>query len=185
MQNSQKNPKPHMKVAVGSLNPTKVNAVKEAFQRIYPTTNWIVEGVNVPSSVKDQPMSDKESIRGATNRAKRAMKKLDADYGVGIEGGMQKIGKEWFTSGWAVVVDKEGTIGTGSSIKMSVPPKLLDLILHGMELGHANDIVFKQNNSKHSNGHFGLMTNDAITRTSAYQNAVFCALGRFLHPEVF
>ncbi len=130
-------------------------------------------------------MSDKQSIRGSTNRAKRAMKKVKADYGVGIEGGMQKIGDEWFTSGWAVIVDKDGVIGRGSSISMSVPPKLLEIILSGIEMGHANDMVFKKKNSKHTNGHFGLMTDDAITRTRAYQDAVLCALGRFLHPEVF
>ncbi len=174
-----------MKVAVGSLNPTKINAVKLAFEKVFPDTKWEVEGVSVPSGVPDQPMSDKQSIRGSTNRAKRALKKLDADYGVGIEGGMQRIGNEWFTSGWAVVVSNDGIVGKGSSIKMVVPPKLLEIILSGVEMGHANDIVFKKSNSKHANGHFGLMTNDAITRTDAYQDAVFCALGRFLHPEVF
>ncbi len=174
-----------MKVAVGSQNPTKVNAVKKAFEKVFPNVLWEVIGVGVPSGVADQPMTDRESIRGATNRAKRSLKKCNADFGVGIEGGMQKVGKEWFTSGWVVIVNKGGEIGTGSSIRMSIPPMLLKLILDGNELGHANDIVFKQTNSKHGDGHFGLMTNNAITRTSAYQDAVFTALSRFLHPEVF
>ena len=174
-----------MKVAVGSQNPTKINAVKKAFEKVFPQTSWEVTGVDVPSGVADQPITDRESIRGATNRAKRAMKKHKTDYGVGIEGGMQKVGKEWFTSGWVVIIDKEGMVGTGSSIRMSIPPKLLELILDGNELGHANDIIFKQTNSKHGDGHFGLMTNNAITRTNAYQDAVYSALGRFLHPEVF
>jgi inosine/xanthosine triphosphatase len=174
-----------MKVAVGSKNPTKINAVKIAFETVFPGEEIIVEGVSVPSGVSDQPMSDKEAIRGARNRAKRSMKKIKADFGVGLEGGMQKVNKEWFTSGWAVVINREGIIGIGSSISMIIPPKLLELILDGKELGHANDIVFKQTNSKHASGHFGIMTNDAITRTNAYRDGVFSALGRFLHPEVF
>ncbi|MBA3724250.1 MAG: DUF84 family protein [Candidatus Levybacteria bacterium] len=174
-----------MKVAVGSQNLTKVNAVKKAFEKVFPNTLWEVIGVDVPSGVANQPMTDRESIRGATNRAKRSLKKCNADFGVGIEGGMQKVGKEWFTSGWVVIINKEGIIGTGSSIRMTIPPKLLTLILDGVELGHANDLVFKQTNSKHGDGHFGLMTNNVITRTSAYQDAVFTALSRFLHPEVF
>jgi inosine/xanthosine triphosphatase len=174
-----------MKVAVGSLNPTKINAVKIAFEKAFPNESIEVEGVNVLSGVKDQPMSDKETLRGGKNRAKRALKKLNADYGVGIEGGMQKIGSEWYTSGWAVIINKEGIIASGSSIRMSIPPKLLELILDGIELGHANDIVFKQTNSKLASGHFGIMTNDNITRTNAYRDGVFSALGRFLHPEVF
>jgi inosine/xanthosine triphosphatase len=174
-----------MKVAVGSKNPTKINAVKIAFETVFPDEEWIVEGVDVPSGVSDQPMSDRETVRGAKNRAKRSLKKIKADFGVGIEGGMQKVGKEWFTSGWAVVVNKEGVMGLGTSIRMIIPPKLLELILAGTELGHANDIVFKQTNSKHASGHFGIMTNDAISRTHAYRDGVFSALGRFLHPEVF
>lgn len=174
-----------MKVAVGSLNPTKINAVKIAFEKAFPLETCEVIGVSVPSGVSDQPMSDKETLRGGKNRAKRALRKLSADYGVGIEGGLQKIGKDWYTSGWAIVVDKEGNIGSGSSIRMSIPPKLLELILNGTELGHANDIIFKQTNSKHASGHFGIMTNDNITRTNAYRDGVLSALGRFLHPEVF
>lgn len=174
-----------MKVAVGSLNPTKVTAVKIAFEKAFPRESCEVIGVSVPSGVSDQPMSDRETLRGGTNRAKRALKKFNADFGVGIEGGLQKIGKEWYTSGWAVIVSRDGVVGTGSSIRMSIPPKLLELILNGTELGHANDIVFKQTNSKHASGHFGIMTNDNVTRTNAYRDGVFSALGRFLHPEVF
>lgn len=174
-----------MKIAVGSHNPVKIAAVKEAFETAFPKETFVVQGVTVLSGVSDQPMSDKESIRGATNRAKRSMKKIKADYGVGLEGGMQKIGKEWYTSGWSVVVSKDGIIGCGSSISMVIPPKLLEHIMNGIELGVANDLVFKEINSKHAGGHFGIMTNGAVSRTAAYKDAVFSALGRFLHPEVF
>lgn len=175
----------HMKVAVGSLNPTKINAVKIAFEKAFPLESCEIVGVSVPSGVKDQPMSDKETLRGGKNRAKRALKEFNADYGVGIEGGMQKIGSDWYTSGWVVIMNREGIFGCGSSVRMIIPPKLLELILCGTELGHANDIIFKQTNSKHASGHFGIMTNNAVTRTNAYRDGVLSALGRFLHPEVF
>ena len=34
--------------------------------------------------MRDQPLSDKESIEGATARAKQALKEANADYGIGI-----------------------------------------------------------------------------------------------------
>ncbi len=80
-----------MKVAIGSQNPTKVNAVKKAFEKVFPNISWEFTGVDVPSGVADQPMTDRESISGATNRAKQSLKKCNADFGVGIEGGMQMI----------------------------------------------------------------------------------------------
>lgn len=172
-------------IAVGSKNPVKITAVKEAFEKVFPNQIIDVQGVEVHSGVSDQPMSDKESIRGATKRAKDSLKKLNADFGVGLEGGLQKVNKYWFTSGWAIILSKEKEIGIGSSIRMIVTPKMMELINKGYELGKVNDMLFQQENTKHATGQFGLMTNNAITRASCYRDGVISALSRFIHPEVF
>jgi inosine/xanthosine triphosphatase len=174
-----------MKIAVGSKNPVKIACVQQAFEKVFPDTTWEVEGIDVVSGVSDQPMSDKESITGARNRAKKALESLGADYGVGLEGGLQEIEGNWFDAGWIVVVDKEGNEGIGSTIRMMTPEKMMDLIKQGMELGHVNDKLFGLENSKHGDGHFGLMTNGAITRTDGYRDGVIAALARFIKPEVF
>lgn len=174
-----------MKIAVGSKNPVKIACVQQAFEKVFPDTTWEVEGIDVVSGVSDQPMSDKESITGARNRAKKALESLGADYGVGLEGGLQEIEGNWFDAGWIVVVDKEGNEGIGSTIRMMTPEKMMDLIKQGMELGHVNDKLFGMENSKHGDGHFGLMTNGAITRTDGYRDGVIAALARFIKPEVF
>lgn len=174
-----------MKVAVGSKNPVKISAVKQAFEIVFPDETWIVEGVDVKSGISDQPMSDRECIRGAKNRAKRAMKKLNADFGVGLEGGLHKIDKRWFDTGWMVVLDKKGQEGIGSTIRMRTPDKMMKYIHEGMELGHVNDLIFKKKNSKQAEGHFGLMTGNKITRTSAYVDGIVSALVSFLHPDLF
>lgn len=185
MPHSHNNKPTIKKVAVGSLNPAKIESVELAFTALFPNIQWQIEGVSVPSSVTDQPMSDKETIRGATNRAKRALKQLKADYGVGLEGGMQKIGKDWYECGWAVIIDSDGTKGCGSSFRLFVPPQIMKHIEEGKELGDAIDIVFHTKNAKHSNGFFGLMTDDQITRPLGYRDGIIAALSRFLHPEVF
>ena len=174
-----------MRVVVGSKNPVKITATKEAFEKIFPDDEWIVEGVDVASEVSDQPMSDKESITGARNRAKKALDLLSADYGVGLEGGLQEIDGTWFDSGWMVVVDRKGNEGIGSTIKMKTPEKIMKLINQGLELGIANDLVFHTKNSKHAQGHFGLMTKNAITRKSGYRDGVIAALSRFVQPDLF
>ena len=61
------------KVAVGSKNPVKIEAVRLAFKTAWPRKEWAVEGVEVDSGVPDQPMSDEESICGARNRAQRSL----------------------------------------------------------------------------------------------------------------
>lgn len=174
-----------MKVAIGSKNPVKIAAVKEAFEKIWPDKEFSFEGIEVASGVSDQPMSDEESIKGGTTRAQLAIEALNADFGVGLEGGLQEISGKWFDCGWIVVVDRQGGEGVGSSIKMITPPKMMELIHKGVELGHVNDIIFQKTNSKQGNGHFGHMTNDAITRQSGYRDGIISALAVFLHPELF
>ena len=76
-----------MKVAIGSKNPVKIEAVKEAFGKVWPDQDFEFIGIEVPSGVPDQPMSDEESIKGATTRANNALDRLNADFGIGLEGG--------------------------------------------------------------------------------------------------
>lgn len=172
-------------MAVGSKNPVKIEAVRLAFEQIWPKKKWRVIGIKVNHGITDQPMSDRESIQGAKNRSRRALKKLGADFGVGLEGGLQKIGKLWFDCGWAVVVDKQGKIGIGSTARMIVPARIIKLVKQGKELGEALDKIFNRTNVKQAEGHFGLMTNKVITRTQGYRDGVIMALARFIQPQLF
>ena len=174
-----------MKIAVGSKNPAKIKAVQFAFEQVFPNAEIHVEGVSVGSDVPDQPMHVEETLTGARNRATKAIAALQADYGIGLEGGLEEIKGHWFTSGWIVIVDKDGREGIGSSIRMELPERVMQYIRQGVELGKATDALFHTVNAKHSQGYFGLMKDDAVTRDKAYSDAVLSALSRFIHPEVF
>jgi inosine/xanthosine triphosphatase len=174
-----------MKIAVGSLNPVKIEAVKEAFSIVWPDIGCEVMGVEVVSGVPAQPMSDRESIRGAINRANKAISAANADYGVGLEGGLQKIGKRWFACGWIAVIDGQGVLGIASTARIKTPPKIITLVNEGIELGSAIDLVFKITNSKQNEGHFGVMTKGIIKRQDAYREGVVVALSRFIRPEIY
>lgn len=174
-----------MKVAIGSTNPVKIKAVEDAFKKVWPSKRFKFISIEVNSGVSSQPMSDLESIRGARNRAKRVLKSSGADFSVGLEGGLQKIGKDWFDSGWIVVLSKEGEEGIGSSIKMRTPSKMIEHIKSGLELGEVDDLLFGVSNSKQKEGHFGLMTKNKINRAKAYRDAVISALARFINPAIF
>ena len=68
---------------------------------------------------------------------------------------------------------------------MEVPPKMMKLIQEGKELGKVVDIVFNVENSKQTNGHFGLMTGKTITRKEGYRDGVIAALAAFINQQVF
>lgn len=174
-----------MNIAVGSTNPVKIEAVRLAFEKVWPDITWNVSGLEVSSDISKQPMSDIESITGARNRANAVLHQNDTDYGVGIEGGIEKIGEHWFDCGWIVVIDKHGTEGIGSSLRLMVPRSMVQSIQAGKELGEVIDEVFGRTNAKQAEGHFGLMTNSVITRTSGYVDGIVAALARFIHPQLF
>jgi inosine/xanthosine triphosphatase len=130
-------------------------------------------------------MSNAESIHGARTRATSSRELVDADFGVGIESGLERIEGAWYSTGWVVIVDRAGREGISSSMLRPVPLPSMALVLQGMELGHANDRVFGTTNSKQATGLIGLLTNDALTREGVFRDAVISALARFLHPGLF
>src|SRR5690606_3803546 len=98
-------------VTVGSLNPVKVAATRAGFAAVWPESKWTVAGHDVASGVSAQPMSNGESIRGARNRALRALEAGGTAYGVGIESGLELIEGTWYSTGWVVIVDDTGREG--------------------------------------------------------------------------
>ena len=174
-----------MNVVVGSTNPVKVGAVLRAFKVVWPEESWEVTGVEVDSGVSDQPMSDTETIAGARNRAMEALRIREADFTVGLEGGLQEFEGKWFDSAWIIVRDKNGKEGVGSTIRIEMPKAMMDMINAGKELGDVDDFFFKDTNTKRGVGHFGLMTKGALTREGGYTDAVFVALASFMHPTLF
>jgi non-canonical (house-cleaning) NTP pyrophosphatase len=59
------------------------------------------------------------------------------------------------------------------------------LIQDGMELGHADDLVFQAQNSKQQGGSVGLLTHGLITREVYYQQAMVLALIPFLNESLY
>lgn len=173
------------KVIVASTNPVKIEAVKLGFQRMFPGEQFEFTGVSVPSEVSDQPMTNEETFQGAKNRTNNAeIHTPGADFYIGLEGGLAEFEGELAGSAW-VVCKSHGKIGKGRTGTFFLPEKVAALVRGGMELGKADDIVFNRENSKHQNGAVGILTHDAMTRTTYYIDAVILALIPFKNPELY
>lgn len=175
-----------IKIAVGSKNPVKIQAALAGFESMFSDQKFSAAGFEVASGVSDQPMSCEETLRGATNRA-NALKLIapEANFFVGIEGGIEVIGETLFASAWIVIVDATEKIGSGRSGSFALPPKVKQLVESGIELGHANDQVFQEHNSKQQGGAVGSLTGGVISRQSLYEHAMALALVTFKQPELF
>ncbi|EKB48465.1 inosine/xanthosine triphosphatase [Cecembia lonarensis] len=172
-------------IIVGSKNPVKISCTEAAFHQAFQGS-FLVEGLNVSSDVSDQPYGDEETFQGALNRARNSKNVFpEADYWVGIEGGVDLIQDEMHAFAWVVVLDSNDHIGKAKTSTFFLPKAIVDLVSKGMELGEADDKVFDRSNSKQENGAVGILTNGAIDRKEYYQQAVVLALIPFLKKELY
>ncbi len=169
------------KIFVASTNPTKIHAVLSGFKLMFPSEEFSVEGMSVPSGVSEQPQSDDETFQGARNRCKNIFHvKQDADFTVGIEGGIEEksFGMEAFA--WVVIKSRDDLFGAGRTATFFLPQNIADLIRQGKSLGEADNIVFGRVNSQQEQGAVGLLTHGVLDRTKCAVDAVVLALIPFL-----
>ncbi|HTE47607.1 MAG TPA: inosine/xanthosine triphosphatase [Gemmatimonadaceae bacterium] len=171
-------------IAVGSLNPVKISAVRSVFSALAPAA--VISGVSVASTVPDQPFGDDETIRGAIARASAARELLGAELGVGIEGGVVEVPDgSMRTCAWAAIVDGAGHSGIGGSLVMPLPDRVAEMIRGGLELGHAMDQLIGEHDTKRGKGAVGILTAGLVDRQRAYEALVAYAVAPFVSPDLF
>ncbi|EHK1075913.1 inosine/xanthosine triphosphatase [Vibrio parahaemolyticus] len=169
------------KVVIASLNPAKINAVKSAFQSAFPQQTFEFVGISVPSEVADQPMTNEETHRGAVNRVKNAKVEMPtADFYVGLEAGIEGN----VTFAW-MVIESDTHRGESRSASLMLPPEVLAQLADANELGDVMDKVFGTENIKQKGGAISLLTQNQLTRSSVYHQALILALIPFTNPDHF
>lgn len=185
-------------VAVGTTRKPKLNAVSEALQTIKPllapSTEFQIEGREVPSGVGHTPSSREELMRGARQRAE-ALVRLGIQLGqhwnyfVGLEGGLDVVRQNGvrhvFLESWAYVTD--GTLGFyGRSGAVEIPESLASEVLDkGVELGVAIDIFAGEKGVRDAQGAWGVLTGNRITRQDAFVVALVAAFAPFYNPALY
>lgn len=173
-----------------------------------------VEGFNVPSGVADQPMGDEETMMGADNRAKKAYEEYKKKFSivpnlaVGLEGGLEwcRDKKILTCMAWMVCYgkrnglmadilacpnsthytgDKKPIYGRAKTASFTIPPAVTELVKQGMELGEADDVVFKRINSKQGSGTVGILSGNIIDRSAYYEHALVLALVPWIRPDLY
>ncbi len=174
------------RIYIGSENPVKIESTRKGFEVVYKNSSkFEFIGKSVMSGVADQPMTNKETLLGAENRA-NTLKDIypDGDFYVGIEGGVQANRKQMEAFAWIVILGKK-IVGKAQTATFQLPPDIVDLINQGVELGHADDMVFRRKNSKQGNGAVGILTDNVIDRIAYYRHAVILALIPFLNEALY
>ena len=173
-----------MYIVMGSTSPVKVNATNQAFGTYFDDVK--VKALPLASGVKAFPTSDEETLRGALNRAREARSlEPEADFAVGIEGGLSRFGEYVLVKQVAVVI-KDDIIGIGVSAGYAAPERLLRQL--DMASDKSRSIIDSYLGRKEilsKEGVIGVLTNEALDRTKVTKDAVICALTRFVNPQFY
>ena len=116
-----------IRVAVGSKNPCKLEAVRLAFESVFQDCEVSILSENAKSEVSDQPMGDVETKQGAINRARNTWNIFNGtdsdeercDFAVGLEGGCEIMDHAtksdlWVMAWMAVIGQKKNMVYVNS-----------------------------------------------------------------------
>ena len=111
-----------MKIVIGSTSTPKISAVREVFGDFFREENIEIIALEVDSGVNKTPFSVEECILGGRNRIKKCQQQIsDADYYIGIEGGILKTAEFLFLAPWAVIFKrstKKESVGSGALVPL-------------------------------------------------------------------
>lgn len=192
---------PRMKVAVGSTRPTKVEAVKEAWQVFgaqllkdpdepveFLAYDVAGEGPAVPVSLPDLMKATLTGVESLILQLKR--ERAEADFYVALEGGFNVVNSHGprrlvFLESWVYVSDgHQGSFGHGGGI--AVPPAIANPVIdRGIELGIVLDRFSQETGIGNRQGTWGLLTRDILTRKHSYVIALIAAFAPFYNPEAY
>ena len=175
-----------IRVYVGSTNPVKVNAARQAFSQVFPNHIIHCEEMHAPSGVANQPMTEAETRLGAQNRVRYCFESSanqHMDFFVAMEGGVDQFEEGAATYAYVAILNSEERLMTGRSANLPLPNKVYQRLLGNDELGNVMDELFNTDNIRQKGGAIGLFTNHAATRESVYTQALVLALAPALHPE--
>jgi inosine/xanthosine triphosphatase len=109
-------------IVLGSTSEHKVNAVKNAIDRIRLYGSLSVATATVDSGVPEQPLGFDEIRAGAFARASRALLACEsADYAVGVENGLVYIGTGYIDIAVVCLLDRDDVNGSIYTTSAGLP----------------------------------------------------------------
>ena len=176
-----------MIIHVGSMNPVKVDAVKEAILDYLGFSYALVIAKDVSSGVSKQPLSIEEIVRGAVNRAKNAFDGWD--YSFGIESGLMAVpyAKSGYVniSACAIFDGSEQYLGLSSAFEY--PVAVIGLVKSGMDVDEAFYSLGLTSDPRigYSLGAINVLTMGRINRKELIKQGIMMAMAHLENKTLY
>lgn len=166
-------------IAIGSTNPVKIQAVRNAL---------IDEKMHVvscagSSNVRSQPLSDEETLQGAINRAKNCLEKTDSTLAIGLEAGVVFLQDNLYLCHWGAIVDRHQNIYFTNGPLILLPLEYWKLLQEGQSL---EDIMHHSTGIENlgtKSGAIGIFTNNKLNREEVMTQIAKILLGQYQYYQ--
>ncbi len=171
-----------MKVIVGSRNPAKYMGVQQALFDL-ELVDCDTMAMDVDSGVRNQPLSDQETVDGALQRARQAIaENADAEFAIGLEGGVvldSTPSSPVMVCNWGALVAKDGQEYIAGGARIPLPDSFKEEFLAGRELGDLMDEYCKRKDIRKHEGAVGIFTEGAVTRLEMFEHVSRLLVGQW------
>lgn len=165
-----------MKIIVGSMNKAKVKAV----ETIFPNSD--VTPFSALSNVSSQPLTNRETRKGAINRAYYCYKEVPDAICFGLEGGVTIIDDELYLCSWGALV-VEGELYTAGGPNILLPSQFIEPLQMGVELAQLMEEYTSLKNVRQKEGAVGIFTNGVVSRSELFSYIVKLLKGQMIYKR--
>lgn len=170
-----------MKIAIGTKNTAKVNAVQNRCITLLDNVEFIM--LDVPSLVSAQPLGDAETLQGAKNRAIQACKEQNSDMAFGLEGGVKELDGQLYMCNWGALQTRSGQQYIAGGAQIPLPEEIADSLRTGGELGPLMDVYTNQIGIRYHEGAIGVFTHGIVKRAEMFEHIVNLLVGQYLRAH--
>ena len=180
-----------MIINIGSVNPTKIEAVKEIILRYDFLKDTVINEIESPSNISPQPKSIEETVTGAKNRAKNVFSGYN--YSIGLESGLLSFVDiemefpRWMNFTACAIYDGKH-YAVGFSPAFEIPPVMARFILEkGCEIDEA---VYQMGLSTekrvgYKKGLIAILSKGLLTRKDYMKPAIEMAMIQLQSKELY
>jgi inosine/xanthosine triphosphatase len=168
----------NMKIIIGSKNPAKIKAVKNVFPEEFEMVS-----MDIPSGVHDQPFSDEETIKGAVNRATKALMEGQGEIGIGLEGGVHETREGLLICNWGALASKDMEPIIAGGARLLLPEEIAERLRNGEELGPVMDDYTNVKNVRKHEGAVGIFTNGQLSRVTMFTHVMKMLVGQYEYKQ--
>jgi len=168
-----------IKIAVGSTNPIKIQAVRNALSN----GSMQLISCSASSNVRPQPLSDDETLQGAINRARHSLVQTDSFLAIGLEAGVVFLHDEVYLCHWAALVDRDHKTYSTNGPLILLPKDYTQDLVKGKNLDEIMHERTGIENLGSKQGAVGFFTNNNLDREQMLTQMVRVLLGQYNHYQ--